>query len=110
MEKGNLSRRGFMQRSLAALTAAGLPSWAALEVFQAEARAADEAKKPVAANDKIVLGLIGCGGQGRGIMGAARGDKRVQVVAVCDVDKKHREETAKSVGKDCQTFEDFRKL
>ena len=110
MEKGNLSRRGFMQRSLAALSAAGLPSWAALEVFQAEARAADEAKKPVAANDKIVIGLIGCGGQGNGIMGWARRDKRVQVVAVCDVDKRHRERTAKSVGKDCQQFEDFRKI
>ena len=50
MEKGNLSRRGFMQRSLAGLTAAGLPIWAAREVFENEVRSRGRLeKKPVAA-------------------------------------------------------------
>src|SRR5205823_2191180 len=57
--------------------------------------------------------LIGCGGQGRGIMRGAKGDKRVQVVALCDVDKSHREAAlAKDLGgsKDVKLYEDFREL
>jgi predicted dehydrogenase len=113
MEKGNLSRRGFMQRSLAGLTAAGLPLWAAREVFEHEVRADEEAKKPAAASDKIVLGLIGCGGQGRYDMRLAMRDKNVVVAAVCDVDRRHREETiAKDLkgSKDVRSYEDFREL
>jgi predicted dehydrogenase len=56
------------------------------------------------------MGAIGCGGQGTGIMNAARGQKGVEVVAVCDVDAKRRKETAKKVGKDCKDYEDFREL
>jgi predicted dehydrogenase len=102
-----------MQRSLGALTAAGLPLWAARETFESTVRAADEEKKPVAANDKIVIGLVGCGGQGRYIMRAAMGQKGVQVAAVCDVDKSRREETvAKDLkgSKDVKLHEDFRQL
>jgi predicted dehydrogenase len=110
MDQGNLSRRGFIQRSLAAMAAAGLPAWYARELLEGRLQAADEAKKPVAPSDKIVIGLIGCGGQGRGVMGGARGTRRVEVVAVADVDKKRREDTAASVGKDCKAYEDFREL
>jgi myo-inositol 2-dehydrogenase / D-chiro-inositol 1-dehydrogenase len=92
------------------MAAAGLPLWFARENLDHQLRAAEEEKKPVQANDKIVVGLIGCGGQGNGIMGQARGDKRVQVVAVCDVDKARRDETAKKVGKECKAYEDFREL
>jgi predicted dehydrogenase len=113
-EMGNLSRRGFLQRSLAGLVGAGLPLWYAHELLEHEARADDEAKKPVAANDKLNVALIGCGGQGRGIMGWARREsKAVQVVAVCDVDRKHREQTiAKDFkgSKDVKDYEDFREL
>jgi predicted dehydrogenase len=113
MEKGNLSRRGFMQRSLGALTAAGLPIWAAREVFENEVRAAEDEKKPVAAGDRIVIGLIGCGGQGRGDMRVAMNDKRVDIAAVCDVDRNHREETiARDLkgSSDVRAYEDFRQL
>jgi predicted dehydrogenase len=113
MDKGNLSRRGFMQRSLAGLAAAGLPLWYAREVFEAEAGAAEERKKPVGPNGRIVMGAIGIGSpqsRGRAIMGEARRDKGVQYVAVCDVDKRHRERAAKEVGSDCSQFEDFRQL
>src|SRR5262245_13280059 len=111
MHKGNLSRRGFMQRSLAGLAAAGLPAWYAREVFAEEGRADDEKKKkPVAAADKIVMGLIGCGPMGQGDMNAARGHKAVQVVAVCDVDKKRRQAYAKKVGKDVKDYEDYKEL
>src|SRR5439155_3791275 len=50
---------------------------------------------------------------GRGDMKAAMGDKSVQVVAVCDVDRKRREEAvAKDLGGsgDVKAYEDFREL
>ena len=50
----NLSRRGFLQRTLAALTAgAGLPAWFAEELIAAEEENRAKEKKPVAANDRL---------------------------------------------------------
>ncbi len=113
MDRGNLSRRGFMERSLGMMAAAGLPLWYAREMFEHEARADDAAKKPVAANDRILVGLIGCGGMGRGDMNNIKRRKGVEVVAVCDVDRRHREQTiAKDLKdvKDVKAYEDFREL
>lgn len=110
MDKGNLSRRGFVQRSLAAMVGAGLPLWYAREMAEGQLRAADDTKK---VGDVIRVGLVGCGGMGRGDMNNARKRKGVQVVAVCDVDRKRREETlAKDLKdvKDVKSFEDFRQL
>lgn len=112
-EQGNLSRRGFMQRSITAMVGAGLPLWYAREMFEAEARAADESKKPIAATDKITIGLVGCGGMGRANMRNAMSQKGVQVVAVCDVDKNHRDQAiAKELkgSKEVKAYEDFREL
>jgi predicted dehydrogenase len=115
MLKGNLSRRGFLQRSLAAMAAAGLPAWYAREVL-----AADEAKKnnkPVAASDRFIMGAIGIGSpdsRGLAIASDALNTKMgAQFVAVCDVDKRHRERAAKLMqekGMDCQQYHDFRQL
>src|SRR5215475_12385893 len=58
MEKGNLSRRGFMQRSLGALMAAGLPAWYARQVLAAEEK---EAVKKASANDCLTMGVVGIG-------------------------------------------------
>src|SRR5438105_2759646 len=110
MERGNLSRRGFLRRSLAAMAAAGLPAWYARETFAAEQRETAARARKADANSRIVLGAIGCGGQGTHIMDRAREDKNVQVVAVCDVDANRRKATAKKVGNDCKDFEDFREL
>src|ERR1700737_438326 len=97
MDKGNVSRRGFLQRSLAALTVgAGLPAWYAREVLADQQAKAAHDKKSVAANDRIVMGAIGIGSpksRGLDIMREARGHK-VEYVAVCDVDKSHRERAA----------------
>lgn len=113
MEKGNLSRRGFLQRSLLGMAAAGLPAWFAREeLAAAEAKAADE-KKPAAANSRIVLGCIGIGSphsRGLQILGDARQHKGTEFVAVCDVDKGHRERAAKIIGNGCKQFKDYREL
>jgi predicted dehydrogenase len=111
----NLSRRGFLQRALAALTAgAGLPVWFAQELVAAEEEKRVKDKKPVAANDRIVLGVIGVGSpasRGSHIMSLAKKHKGVEVVAVCDVDGRHRDRAAQQAGgRDVEKFEDFRKL
>jgi predicted dehydrogenase len=107
MERGNLSRRGFVQRSLAALAAAGLPAWYASEVLQSRLRA-DEA--PKRKGDEIAVGLVGCGGQGRGILNWALRDKNVKVVAVCDVDKSRVDKAAKELPGKPKAYSDFRHL
>ena len=58
--RGNLSRRGFMRQSLAALTAAGLPGWYAEYVFGAQEKAA-AGNRQVGANGKLNVGVIGVG-------------------------------------------------
>src|SRR5262249_26072903 len=109
----NLSRRGFLQRALAALTArAGLPAWFAQELIAAEEEKKAQEKKTVAPSDRIVLGLIGGGhpnSRGTHIMALAKAKKGVEVVAVCDVDSRHRDRAAQLAGRDVEKFEDFRK-
>ncbi|MBY0459647.1 MAG: gfo/Idh/MocA family oxidoreductase, partial [Gemmataceae bacterium] len=88
--RGNLSRRGFMTRSVATLTAAGLPAWYAKDHFGAVARAQDA--KP-GANGKINIGVIGVGPNPRrsnALYGEAKKYKdMVNFTMVCDVDGRH---------------------
>ena len=69
----------------------------------------------VAPSNRIVMGAIGTGGQGRGNLGRFLGFKEIQVVAVCDVETNHRHAARDMVNKkydnkDCATHNDFRKL
>ncbi len=117
MERGNLSRRGFLQRSVAALAAAGLPLWYAKLVAGADQ---PKDQKP---GDKLVMGAIGIGSpqsRGRAIMNEAMAQPGVEYVAVCDVDKSHRERAVDDVKKaakahnkpesEVKAYEDFREL
>jgi predicted dehydrogenase len=114
MNRGNLSRRGFLQASLTALGAAGLPAWYARELIAAEE--ANAGAKKVGANDKIVMGVIGMGSPQSRSMGVYRESKGVHEIewaAVCDVDSVHvkrAQEFMKKEGHDCQTYKDFRQL
>ncbi len=112
MERGALSRRGFLDRSMAALTAAGLPLWYARDLLaETEEQAAAEARqKKRGPNDQIVMAAIGVGGQGTGIMKWAKGKEGVKFIAVCDLDAAHAQKAAKEVGKDCREYKDFREL
>uniref|UniRef100_UPI0013EACA03 Gfo/Idh/MocA family protein n=1 Tax=Aquisphaera insulae TaxID=2712864 RepID=UPI0013EACA03 len=106
----NVSRRGFMDRSLAALTVgAGLPAWYAREVFAAH-EADDAPARRRGPNDKLVMAAIGVGGQGTGIMKWAKSKPNVEFVAVCDVDAGRRAKAAHAIGKDCRQYGDFREL
>ena len=115
MEKGNLSRRGFLERSTGTLAAAGLPVWYASRVVADEQENDAKTRKRIGPNDQIVMGAIGVGGQGTYIMKAAMKQPGIRYVAVCDVDanrvKKGAEEVIKDQkGGDCATYADFREL
>jgi hypothetical protein len=67
------------------------------------------------ANDRIVMGVIGCGGQGRGDMGGFLGFSEVRVASVCDVVENHRNQARDSVNRkynsnDCKTTAEFRDI
>jgi predicted dehydrogenase len=106
-----LTRRQFVQGALAgSLTAPLIVSASAL---------GGEAKE--AASERINLGFIGLGKQNRGHLNHFLGQKDVQVVAVCEVDRTRREHAKKTVedryGKDkktsfkgCAAYNDFREL
>ena len=116
MNDSNLSRRRLLSRSITGITAASLPAWYAAEAIAA-AKARDAAQpRRIGANDQINVGCIGPGGskggfrQGLGDTRAAKGQPGVQVIAVCDVERAHREEAAAVFGSDCAQYGDFREL
>lgn len=96
----SISRRSFLQRSL---SAAGAISLAAPLIADATA------------NNRIIVGAIGLNGRGRYILSSFLQYPDVQVVAVCDVIKEHREQAKKMVDErygntDCQTYIDMREM
>lgn len=129
MKRGNMSRRGFLAKSLGGLVAAGLPLWYAKEIV-ADAQETKTAPQP-GANERIVMGAIGTGTnrtrraanapihgeRGVGIMQNAMQENGVQMIAVCDVDRPNAEfaqnlvRTAQRGGsRDCAIFADYRRL
>jgi len=67
----------------------------------------------VAANNRIVMGCIGVGGQGTANMRAFMGHEDAQVVAVCDVVEERRQKAKDIVdqhygNKGCTSYNDFR--
>jgi predicted dehydrogenase len=66
-------------------------------------------------SDKIILGSIGVGGMGTGHVRSFIGYDDVQLAAVCDVRKEHRDQAKGIVDEkygnsDCKTYNDFREL
>lgn len=115
MKRGNLSRRGFLERSLSAMAVVGLPLWYGRDLFaHGQANAQDEKK---AANGRIVMGAIGIGSpqsRGRAIANDALSAQRgVQYVAICDVDSRHRDAAVANMqkrGQEVKAYHDFREL
>lgn len=105
--KTSLTRRGFLKRSAGLTAAAALP-WAIAPNAIGLA-----AQRP--ASDRIVMGAIGVGPQGRGVMGGFLGSPDAQVVAVSDVKENVREVAKRQVqsrykSAQCDTYNDFRDL
>ncbi|MDB5353323.1 MAG: oxidoreductase domain protein [Planctomycetota bacterium] len=109
MIRGSLSRRGFLRVTTARLAVAGLPLWYARE-SAAEALALPGSRR---AKEKVVMGAIGTGSRGSIVLEElARRD--VQVVAVCDVDARHRADARRVLRmrgqRNVAEFTDFREL
>ncbi len=68
------------------------------------------ASRILGANDRLNMGLIGCGGRGRGVARLIREAPNVAFTAVADVYKTNGENARQWAGPDAQLFPDFRKL
>jgi predicted dehydrogenase len=131
IERGNLSRRGFLARSAAAFAAAGLPAWHSQEMI---AFAQDNPPRRNGGNDVLRMAAIGTGTnrtrrtgnqpirgeRGIAIMNNAmtvngQTNPAVRMVAVCDVDRPNAEFAAHTVNtrynnRDCRVFDDYRRV
>ena len=103
--KNSITRRHFLRTNLAAaLAAPAFPMIVPSSIFGADAP-----------GDRINVGCIGTGPQGRGDMGGFFGQSDARVVAVCDVKKDQLDLARKNVNdhyqnQDCATYVDFREL
>lgn len=93
-----MNRRGFMRTTASAALAAGL--------------AAHAGRRAYAANERIGVGVIGCGGRGNSHLDVlkhmANDDKTVEIVAVCDVYRPRLDRAAEKYG--AKAYMDHREL
>jgi predicted dehydrogenase len=107
MDKGNLSRRGFLRRSLAAMAAAGLPEWYARPLLAAD----EKPGRKTAANDRVTMGIVGVGSPiSRSLQVVSASGPSVKAGQLtftrgCDVDGRHRERATQEMHK--RGFKDF---
>jgi predicted dehydrogenase len=102
-----VSRRKFLHQSLAAGGALAFPLVVPGRVLGLNGA--------VAPNSKIILGAIGIQSRGRGVLGAMMNDPGVQMVAICDIQRKQREAIKNMADqkygtKDCAMYRDLREL
>ncbi len=104
-QEGRITRRNFLKGTVAAAgTTVAFPAIVPSSVFGA-----------YSPSNRIVMGAIGVGSQGTGDMRGFLNKSEVQMVAVCDVDKGHRDGAKKIVddkygNSDCKAHLDFRDL
>ena len=107
-KKRDINRRQFLK------SATGVTAGAIVFPYVVSSSALGKAGS-VAASNRIVMGAIGVGSMGTGDMRDFMRKNEVQMVAVCDVDKSHRDKAKKLVDEkygnsDCGTYLDFREL
>ena len=97
MDEKKVTRRTFLRTTsgaaVAALTATRLGRAGAL-----------------GANDRIIMGIIGSGGRGRGLMRSCQRDKTVEFVAVCDVWEPMIEQGLRIAGPSARAYWEHRAL
>ncbi|HEY6291871.1 MAG TPA: Gfo/Idh/MocA family oxidoreductase [Terriglobia bacterium] len=72
--------------------------------------AAFSGSRILGANNRVNVGLIGCGGRGRADADLLRQVPDVNIVAVCDVYEPHAEAAKAWAGTGCRSYSDFRRL
>lgn len=110
--KLNMTRREMLQRAGAVAAATALP--AGLMAMDWTKPTGAEWRSQASANDKLVIGLIGCGGMGASNMRNLMGHPDVEVAAVCDVDEARMtgdiNDVEKKYGRKPAIFKDYRKM
>ena len=100
----SISRRTFLEASALGIAAAGFAG-----PLATRGRAAS-----TAANSRLNLAVVGCGGQGRGVMSGMLGTGEVNLVALCDPDagqiEQSRTAAATNGGAAAKAYEDYRRL
>jgi predicted dehydrogenase len=99
-----MTRRDFLHRTAGVGTVVAFPTVVPRSVFGAGAP-----------SNRIVMGAIGVGSQGTGDMRGFLSKSEVQMVAVCDVEKAHRDRAKQLVDErygngDCASHLDFREV
>lgn len=113
---GEMTRRELLRTAGMAAAAGALPALGAAEVDRTPAPESGPRAtgRQVGANDKIVLGLIGCGGMGASNMRSFMGYPDVEVAALCDVDDNRITQdymdVTKKYGKKPDVYRDYRKM
>lgn len=100
----SMTRRDFFRRTASVGAVMAFPAIVPSSVFGANAP-----------SNRIVMGAIGVGSQGTGDMRGFLGKSEVQMVAVCDVEKAHRDQAKQLCDEkydngDCTSYLDFREL
>ncbi|HEY2761648.1 MAG TPA: Gfo/Idh/MocA family oxidoreductase [Pirellulales bacterium] len=99
------SRRQFLQRTASATAASAAAAFTPYWLTANAARAQEESK-----NDRHVIGCIGTGDRWNGAIGP-QVKKFGDIVAVCDVDKNHREKWGQKIaGEKADAYEDYRRV
>ena len=78
--------------------------------LQASAGAAVVSNTVLGANDRIQMGLIGCGNRGNQVYGSFANHSDVVFIAGCDVNKTRLESTAEKIGGKVDTYADYRRV
>jgi hypothetical protein len=106
--KSQVNRRKFLKASLSsAIGTIGIPILVPSNVIAGIGKTSP--------SDRIIMGAIGVGQMGTGHIRSFMGYDDVQMVAVCDVRKEHRDRAkdladANYGNQDCTTYNDFREL
>jgi predicted dehydrogenase len=109
---GGESRRSFIKKS--SIAAAAVAS--AANIFKTPVYGQSQAPstgRVIGANDRIVVGYIGVGGQGMAHVKTQKqhaAENNVAQVAVCDLSKYRQNHAKEFIGGDVAMFEDYRKL
>jgi predicted dehydrogenase len=110
LKAGGQSRREFIRKSSLATAAVAASSTLFKTPVYGQAKAAGRA---VGANDRIVVGFIGVGGQGHAHVRQMRdhaSESNVAQAAVCDLSKNRLASNKEFLGDGCETYQDYRKL
>jgi predicted dehydrogenase len=109
---GHESRRDFIMKAATAAAAVASANLFKTSVYgQSQAPAAG---RVIGANDRIVVGFVGVGGQGLNAhVNFAKkllAENNLALAAVCDVSKTRVAQAKEVIGGDCAGFDDYRKL